>query len=352
MEKDRTEESKAQRLKKFKDSEASTVTAREIIPGVLPIWALELKKKDYPPPSYLVQSLVSDCGITMLSSKPGNFKTFLSFNIAKCVALGEPLFEVFETKQTKVLVIDEESGYGRVKKRLADLQADEADIAVVSLADVKISKDYAKGIIKYCKENGIGLVIFDSLKRLHSAKESNADEMSEVLSNFHSISKAGVAVIIIHHDPKSGYVNPDSTNTLRGSGDILAICDIHIVLQKDKYVSNKITVKQLKNRDDEPIDDFEILVHNNEDKTRLWFQYSGEAPKKPSKDELVEETIFEHLKEHGRSALTDIVEALKPIGETKVAAVLNELAANYKLELFTGARGKKYFDLPKDADNE
>jgi len=164
------------------------------------------------------------------------------------------------------------------------------------------------------------------------------------------LANKGLTVIFIHHEPKSAGRKPEYAS-LRGAGDILAKCDIHLSLSHPRDKKDTILVKQLKNRDSDRLPNFEITVHRDKDKT--WFEYLGELPKKPSKDELVEEVIFEHLKEHGRSALTDIVEALKPIaGETKVATVLNELTANYKLELFTGDRGKKYFDIPKEADNE
>lgn len=325
----------------------------EILPGISPIWASELKQMDIPPPSWVVDQFVSDSGISLISSRPGNFKTILAIEIAKCVAQGKPLFGVFETKQTKVLILDEESGDGRLKRREFILEADEADIATLSFASVKMSQKYAEAIIRYCNVNGIGLVIFDSLTRFHTAQENTSQEMSEVLSYFHFIAKAGIAVLIIHHDPKSGYTNPDSSNTLRGSSDILAISDVHIALQKDKYTKNKITVKQLKSRDDELIDDFELVAKNNEDRTRLWFEYVGEAPKQKTKDELTDETIIAYISEHGYSSQEDIVAALSGIaGQTKVATRLDTLAADHRLDPFKGARGKKYFDLPKEQDDE
>lgn len=51
----------------------------------------------------------------------------------------------------------------------------------------------------------------------------------------------------------------------------------------------------------------------------------------------------------GVAPLTDITQALSTIaGQTKVATRLDELANAYKLDLFTEARGKKFFDLPKE----
>jgi hypothetical protein len=327
--------------------------ASEILPGIRPIWAIELKRMDISPPSWVVDQFVSDSGISLISSKPGTFKTMLAIEIAKCVAYGETLFEVFETKQTKVLILDEESGNGRLKQRQSLLGADEADIATFSFANVKMSQKYAEAIIKYCQANGVGLVIFDSLTRFHVAQENTSQEMSEVLSHFHLIAKAGIAVLIIHHDPKSGYAQPDSSNTLRGSGDILAISDVHIVLQKVKNTNNKITVKQLKNRDGEPIDDFQVVVKNNENKTRLWFEYAGEAPKRKPNDELVDEAILALLMERGRLFQGEVIEAISIAGEKKITDRLYELAAaENKLDCTIGAHGRKYYELKVEQPDE
>jgi RecA-family ATPase len=158
----------------------------EIIPGIRPIWAAELKQMDIPPPSWIVDHLISANGISIISSKPGTYKTMLAIEISKCVSEGQPLFGVFETKQTKVLILDEESGNGRLKKREAILSADEANIATLSFAGVNMSEDYAKAIIRYCSNNSIGLVVFDSLTRFHAAQENASQEMSEVLSYYQS----------------------------------------------------------------------------------------------------------------------------------------------------------------------
>jgi hypothetical protein len=329
------------------------VNKREILPGICPIWAAELKKMDVPSPSWVVDQFVSSSGISLISSKPGNFKTIIAIEIAKCVSQGKPLFGVFDTKKTKALILDEESGNGRLKKRQSILGADEAGIATLSYASTKMSLEYASAIIRYCNANGIGLVIFDSLTRFHIAQENASQEMSEVLSYFHLIAKAGIAVLIIHHDPKSGYERPDSSNTLRGSSDILAISDVHIVLHRDKYTKNKITVKQLKNRDDELLNDFELLAKNNEDKSKLWFEYVGEAPERKSKQTIADEAIIELLSDDARMFQDEIIKALKGIVGAKTVA--NRLSALYeidKLKMSMGDHGKNYYQLKAEQPHD
>ena len=252
-----------------------------------------------------------------------------------------------------MLILYEESGSGRFKQREAIFGADEAGIATLSFANVKMSQGYASAIVKYCRANGVGLVIFDSLTRFHAAQENASQEMSEVLSYFHLIAKAGIAVLIIHHDPKSGYERPDSSNTLRGSGDILAISDVHIVLQKVKNTSNRIAVKQLKNRDGEPMDDIELVVMNDVNRTRLWFEYVGVAPKRKSKDELADEAILKLMADGTARIQGEIVTALKGIASEKVVRVrLTALVEQGQLSLDIRASNSHKYQLIMEQTNE
>jgi hypothetical protein len=338
---------------KDKDHHEHSKNSTELLPGFKPIWAPELKEKDLPPLEWLVDHLISAEGINAISSKPGLFKTFLAMEIAKCVANGEALFGVFATKQTSVLIIDQESGERRLKKRQAMLNAEDAKIAYAPYTNQKMSKKFAADIVRYCKAEDIGLVIFDSLTRFHEAKESSNEEMAKVLADFQLIAQADIAVLIIHHDSKGGYEQPSSSNTLRGASDILANLDVHLSISKVKNSQNKLLIKQLKNRDAEELPDFEVIVHSNDDNSSLWFEYVGEAPKPKSRDEITDEAIMAYINEHGYSSKEDIVAAFSgAAGQTKVALRLNELATTHELSLTTTAHGKKYFDLPKEPDNE
>src|SRR5687767_3851000 len=69
-----------------------------------------------PPPEFLVNHLIPQGGLTLLSGNPGCGKSWLMLEIAKCVGIGDPLFigkeitpesfERFKTKMGKVLYID------------------------------------------------------------------------------------------------------------------------------------------------------------------------------------------------------------------------------------------------------
>src|SRR4051812_45580402 len=83
----------------------------------------DLLAEQFPPEIWLVDGLVPDEGVTIISGSPGSFKTWLYMELAVKVATGKLAFGHFNTKQTGVLIIDEESGKRRLQKRFKQLAA-------------------------------------------------------------------------------------------------------------------------------------------------------------------------------------------------------------------------------------
>ena len=178
-------------------SVGSTPSTDEIMSGVRPIRYSELARLDIPPPTWIVDKLIPDESITIISAAPAQFKTWLAFDIAIQVALGKPLFGQFETKQTNVLIVDEESGLGRVRERLQKLgTADDAPLFITSYDNFKIDEANANSLVAYCNTRAIGLVVFDSLTRIHSADENLAKDMSVVMGDLKRLAQKGIAVLL------------------------------------------------------------------------------------------------------------------------------------------------------------
>jgi RecA-family ATPase len=324
--------------------------ADEIAPGVSPMWYSELAKLDIPAPTWIVDKLIPDESISIISAPPAQYKTWLAFDLAIKVALGKSLFGQFETKQTNVLIVDEESGLARIRERLQKLGAPAATpIALSSYKNFQVAEASANSLIAYCNAHKIGLVVFDSLTRIHTGDENSAKDMSIVMGNLKRLVKEGVAVLLIHHNRKPGQFARGGANEMRGSGDILAACDVQISLKR-KAGTNAVTVAQNKNRDAVDLAPFDLEI--NSDETSFWFEYLGNTPKQKSREEKLDEAIFVYLQNHGLSALRDIQVALKGFGKTKIANRLVKLAGGDELTLTIGARGRKSFDLPEEQADE
>ena len=324
--------------------------ADEIAPGIRPMRYDELAKLNIPPPNWVVDKLIPDESITIMSALPAHCKTWLAFDIAIHVAHGEPLFGQIKTKQTKALIVDEESGLPRLRKRLQMLGIadDEQSITVASKKGFKITEASAKSLVAYCEANDVGLVLFDSLTRLHDADENSAKEMAVVMNDFAQLTRKGIAVILIHHNRKPApFGSGGGATEMRGSVDIWAAVDAQISLKRS---DNRITVTQNKNRDAEEMAPFNLEVHTEED--RFWFEYRGDAPKE-LKPKQAEELIRGLLEPDKRLYQGEIITALSDkAGEHAVVEALKAMVERKELETSKGEKNKTYYRLVEEQTND
>jgi hypothetical protein len=339
--------------KKFNDIEAKRTTKSELLPGISPIWHSELRVMDIEEPSWIVDQLISKGGINAISGQPESHKSFVTLELIKAISLGVPFLGKFPTERCKALILDEENSLGRSKMRFNLLSDEDLDVAIVSGQHIKVDQPGVdRAIIKYCKANDIGVVVFDSLSCFHGANESSNPEMAAVFEFLQRIAQAGITVIFIHHEPKSSRDNPSSAN-LRGAGDILAKCDVHISMRHPKDDVNTILVKQLKNRDAERLPEFEIAVHRGDNKTS--FEYVGEAPKQVGMAQRTDDAIIELLTVDGELYQGQIFEALKAIdgigGQRKITDCLDALTPE-RLTCEVRKYGRKYYAIKTEPSDE
>ncbi|MEX2210015.1 MAG: AAA family ATPase [Patescibacteria group bacterium] len=193
---------------------------------------------EFPPVEWVVESLIPATGITALSGAPASYKTWLVLQAALSVASGSQLCSKFATDQTGVLIVDEESGPPLLKKRLTALSADsELPIYFRSYQNFSLSVKKVEELLELCKEFEIGLVIFDSLVRIHGEDENDAGKMAGVAKLLSQFKAAGIAVLFTHHNRKQGPGRSNPAQDMRGSSDILAAVDCHLAIRKkDDYL--------------------------------------------------------------------------------------------------------------------
>ncbi len=171
-----------------------------------PLKLEDLMQMEFPDNAWLVQDLIPAAGITAISGQPRSFKTWILFEIAIAVSSGEPLFGEYVTEQASVLIVDEESGLARIQRRLTQLHADHSlPVYFWALQEFKLEDAHVDMLIAYCQENGIELVIFDSLVRLHSQDENAAGQMAQVSGLLKRCTTQGITILLAHHNKKPGY---------------------------------------------------------------------------------------------------------------------------------------------------
>jgi hypothetical protein len=202
--------------------------------------------KPQPPTEYLVDKVIPTCSVVMFYGDPGAGKTYAAISMGAHVAGGLEWLG-YAVKKGTVLIIDEENGERRLKKRLgAALRGEglgpDTPIFCISLANFKMD-DYADCVILQgeIERTGAQLVIIDALADVMDGDENSKEDTQPVFSHLKKIAEVtGATIVVIHHSNKAG--------GYRGSSAIKGAVDLLIQIAN---VSNVITFTAEKTRDGE-----------------------------------------------------------------------------------------------------
>ena len=216
----------------------------------------------YSEQEYIVEGLIPEASITILSGTSRSYKTYALLHLAASVAGGSKVFGKFNTQESGVLIIDEENGERLLQKRLTQLGTrHDLPVYFSSYSGFNISNLYIEKVLESCAHYDVKLVIIDSLVRIHSGDENSAGEMSKVFKQLRRLTAQGVSVLITHHTNKQG--------GYRGSTEILAATDSFVTVnRKNKHY---LTYNQIKQRYAEEMDSFEVKVASTADEFEFEF---------------------------------------------------------------------------------
>lgn len=299
----------------------------------------------YPEQEYVIDRLIPEASITILSGTSRSYKTYTLLHMAICVARGDVLFGQFGSQQTGVLVIDEENGERLLQKRLFQLGA-LADLPIyfMSYSGFTTSDDDIDSLIETCKDKNIKFVIVDSLIRIHNGEENSAKDMSKVFKQLRRVTESGIALLVTQHNRKQNGYSSGAGDSMRGSTDIMAAIDSHIgVSRKNKWY---LTFDQTKQRYDVELDPFGVKVNATD--TTFEFEYLGQSDENVDNSEVIRLATIELLSEHGtlnqRDLLTKLKERDIPVNEHKLRELLKFWVIEKMLQKPTtvGKEGKFY----------
>lgn len=304
----------------------------------------ELMAREYPDALWVVDGLIPE-GITVMSAQPASFKTWLLLDIATSVATGGTLFGHFPTQQTSVLMIDEENSARLLQERLKMLDA-EYQLPIFFLVGENFTLDnkHVEAVIEFCEDNGIELITFDSLVRIHQGNENDSSDMSKVFAQLRRFTKAGINVLVTHHNRKS--TTPDNlAQEMRGSSDILAAVDCHIAVSRDE--KHHLVLTQTKLRFAEEYDPIEVEIVVSED--HLAINYTGTRKPPESKKTKTIAAIVAILETATELNQKELLAALDEAGHRVNAKTLrdrlNELVTNNRLTKSSGAGSEIRYSL-------
>ncbi len=255
---------------------------------------------------WIVDRLLTAGSVCLVVGEPGSKKTWAMLDLAVCIVKGEP-WVGYETKRGRVLIIDEESGPRRLKRRLSEVlrghavQAEDARrIAWVSLAGFNLREASDLGTLAELIDQEKPLVVIvDALADIMPGADENAVKDTQPV--FHALRQIAesrqVAIVVIHHTNKAG--------GYRGSTAIKGAVDLMLMVES-KEGSGDIDFATEKPRDTEPFS-FSAAIRFDEATTTTRLDATGIRPK-TVKLTKTEELIVHYLRDHaGQALLKDIV---------------------------------------------
>lgn len=268
----------------------------------LPISSEDFMAMDIPKPKWFLNRLVPSTGLVAISGKPESYKTWFVIWMARRAACGLPLFDKKEgdesylvematelTGPAKVLLVEEENAESQMQQRMKLYEGPNTPNLSFYLSINKgfkfSSKSMRDQLIAWIRENGINLIVLDPFSSVMGFENENdnaevAKMMDIVRHEF--IEDLGLCVIFLHHPSK----NAEGSKNLRGAGDILGKCDVHISLEvehkRDKVI--RVTYEKLRIEDRNLISDFRMGMVKNPFGQDLHFSFIEEA--QPKDDEV------------------------------------------------------------------
>ncbi len=268
----------------------------------------ELLELDIPPMHWIVNRMIPNPGLTLISGKPGSYKTFFAFWLGMRASAGLPIFDEFDEPyfctidgeqpmgKISTLFIEEENSKQLMKHRAHGMKVFEVgDIFYMIDEGFKFTDErWREAIKETITQKGIKLLILDPFSSVMGLNNENDNaEVSKIMDIVRKeFVNMGLSVIMIHHPSKG---NGDGLN-LRGAGDILGKCDVHLSLEVENPLDKiiKVCYQKFRVEDISKVSNFNMRLSGDSDFRDLRFRYIGKALSKTveKRNELAEQIMI------------------------------------------------------------
>jgi len=289
-------------------------------------WAKDIQR-DVQPLEFLVNDLITKGSVNLLVGEGGSKKTWAALDLAACVAMGKPWLD-FQTQQTTVLIVDEESGERRLKRRLYEVLNghlapgwESIPIAFTSLSMTNLREPADVNALQLLiEETGAGFVILDALADvMPGADENSVRDVQPVFIHLRAIAECtGAAILVIHHSNKQ--------NGYRGSTAIKGAIDLMLMVDsaaESKYLS----FKSEKARDIEPVQ-FTAVATWQVETEQFYLTASDLKPKTKAATNKSQRYVLRYLTENPEAAVNEIAGSADVCGPGTARRTLYDLVAS------------------------
>lgn len=278
----------------------------------------QLLTEPEPPIDWLIEGLWTDKSRGFIAGHPGVGKTWIALDMLLSVTTGGLCMNKYKPAyKAACLLIEEEASRRNLQRRIHALSRARGlkDVDLTNLFHItrqfpKVPRD-TKEIISIIKANDIKFVVFDSLRRMHSANENSSNEMQVVLDAFALIGvECQCSVLLIHHLAKSGVENSGKSifERMRGSSDFWAWRDCIIGVEGEEDSEIATCSFQFRDAESQAPITVKRCVGETTGAIALEALSTNESPEFLGKVEAARSYI---LTEFGSAFLTSIAKALE-----------------------------------------
>ena len=215
--------------------------------------------KDAVSPNYVVPGFFAENTINLIAGLAESRKSWILLDLAVAVASGTDWLSKFQTKKTKVLLIDQERPKLEMQRRLnALLAARQLSISALegqlttrvgTTMRINLEQSFEK-LDRLLGSIQPEVVMVDSLKTFQTGNITDNQSMQEVFERIKTLrNKHGVTFVILHHENKGAFVRAReglevTAETIAGAASIIEVPEgIFISVSQDPESSMLYHVK-------------------------------------------------------------------------------------------------------------
>lgn len=207
-----------------------------------------LKALEVPEMSFYLEPYIPTEGLVLLFGKPSTFKTTLIYSLANAIASGNSIWNIQSVLAAPVLVVELDSPLQVIRTRFAGVLED--GVAVDTFFSPPGGLDFLNGhgqqavesLKHYHREKGYKVVFVDTLRRIHSLKDSDSETPSLVYGAVQRVFP-GATVVMVHHSRKSGANETDEMRDEDFAGSQQWIAQVQVAIKVALVGKDKVLLK-------------------------------------------------------------------------------------------------------------
>ncbi len=319
-----------------------------------------------PPIEYIAAGLFPLPSLNIVYGAPGTLKSLIMADLAVCVAAGElwlppaawmPGATGFATKHTPAMWIDFDNGARPTHERIGALARarnlpTDTPLYYYTLPTpwLDASKPESMGnLINRIISRGAQLVVIDNLGLISGGAAEGTEAMIPIMGALRQLAEAtGAAIVVIHHQRKTGTLTTRAGETLRGHSSIEASLDLAILVEREEG-SKIISLKSTKTRgvDVYPFSAEFTYTHKPNTTELETAKFWGLAVEDTTSDRAIEKAILDvlSLETLNQSSLVKAVKERGITGTNRILSVIKRLETSKKIKAETGAKGAQFYEI-------